>query len=145
MFLDALDWLLRIAPLTNVRVANSPGNAAVTSYRMIVLLPSAALLLRSLSFRGSRNNGKNRAGQKVYGQVHSPGNEPSAITIGAADTKGTDNRADDGIASYSSRGPTRSYWVDVNGRKRYDNLVKPDLSAPGNKLIYAQSPNCLRT
>ena len=75
------------------------------------------------------NNGKDSAGQKIYGQVHSPGNEPSAITIGAVDTKGTDNRADDSIATYSSRGPTRSYWVDVFGRKHYDNLAKPDLTA----------------
>src|SRR6185436_16328227 len=71
------------------------------------------------------------------------GNEPSAITLGAVDTKGTDNRADDSIATYSSRGPTRSYWVDVFGRKHYDNLAKPDLTAPGNKLIFAMSPNCL--
>ena len=36
------------------------------------------------------NNGKNSAGQKVYGQVHSPGNEASVITVGAVDTRGTD-------------------------------------------------------
>ena len=30
------------------------------------------------------NNGKNSAGQKLYGLIHSPGNEPSAITVGAS-------------------------------------------------------------
>ena len=89
------------------------------------------------------NNGKNSAGQKVYGHIHSPGNEPSAITVGATNTFGTDVRSDDGIATYSSRGPTRSYWTDVQGVKHYDNLVKPDLVAPGNKLISAQAENNL--
>src|SRR5207248_3176989 len=86
-------------------------------------------------------NGVNGAGQKVYGQVHSPGNEPSAITIGAANTFGTDQRSDDVVASFSSRGPTRSGWIDSLGAKHYDHLIKPDLVAPGNKLIYAEAPN----
>lgn len=28
--------------------------------------------------------GKDETGQKIYGRIHSPGNEPSAITVGAA-------------------------------------------------------------
>jgi subtilisin family serine protease len=87
------------------------------------------------------NNGKNSAGQKVYGQVHAPGNEPSVLTVGAVDTRGTDQRGDDTIASYSSRGPTRSYWTDESGAKHYDNLIKPEIAAPGNKTIFAESPN----
>jgi uncharacterized protein len=36
------------------------------------------------------NNGKDSSGTKVYGLIHSPGNEPSAITVGATDTRGTE-------------------------------------------------------
>ena len=36
------------------------------------------------------------------------------------------------VATYSSRGPTRSYWVDADGIIHHDNLLKPDLVAPGN-------------
>ncbi len=85
------------------------------------------------------NNGKDASGAKLYGAIHSPGIEPSAITVGATNTFGTDARADDGITSYSSRGPTRGSWLDEAGARHYDNLVKPDLSAPGNRLIYAEA------
>ncbi|HEX8335377.1 MAG TPA: S8 family serine peptidase, partial [Pyrinomonadaceae bacterium] len=64
---------------------------------------------------------------------------PSVITVGAANTFGTDARNDDAVTTYSSRGPTRSYWTDALGGRHYDNLVKPDLVAPGNKIIEAQS------
>src|SRR5205085_6659723 len=39
-------------------------------------------------------------------------------------TWGTGNGGDDTVATYSSRGPTR-----------YDFAVKPDLAAPGNKIV----------
>jgi len=58
-----------------------------------------------------------------YAGITSPGNAPSAITVGAVDTRGTVSRLDDRVASYSSRGPT---W--------YDGLAKPDLVAPGHGL-----------
>ena len=128
----------------NVRVVNlSIGMPAINSYKYDPL----CLAVRALVDRGivvvaaAGNNGKNSAGQKIYGQVHSPGNEPSAITVGAVDTRGTDQRNDDSIATYSSRGPTRSSWTDQNGVKHYDNLIKPEISAPGNKTIFAQSPD----
>ena len=59
--------------------------------------------------------------------------------MGAANTFGTNPRNDDGVTSYSSRGPTRSYWTDADGVKHYDNMVKPDLIAPGNKIVQAQA------
>jgi serine protease AprX len=62
-------------------------------------------------------------GQVGYAGVTSPGSAPSAITVGALDTKGTATRRDDSVAPYSSRGPT---W--------YDGLVKPDVVAPGQAL-----------
>src|SRR6185369_15882912 len=80
-------------------------------------------------------------GNKIYGQIHSPGIEPAAITVGAANSLQTTNRDDDSITSYSSRGPTRGRYTDENNVVHYDNLIKPDLVAPGNKLAGAESPN----
>ena len=62
--------------------------------------------------------------QTGYAGITSPGNAPSAITVGAVDTKQTATRSDDTIPDYSSRGPT---W--------YDAVTKPDLVAPGHQLV----------
>ena len=59
-----------------------------------------------------------------YAGISSPGNAPSAITVGAAKTFDTTTRADDLVADYSSRGPT---W--------YDGFAKPDVVAPGHRLV----------
>src|SRR5262249_8431181 len=58
-----------------------------------------------------------------YMGITSPGNAPSAITVGAAMTNDTVTRLDDRVAPYSSRGPT---WFDA--------YAKPDLVAPGHQL-----------
>jgi len=71
------------------------------------------------------NNGINpTTGQPGYAGINSPGNAPSAITVGAVSTSNTVTRKDDRIPDYSSSGPT---W--------YDALVKPDLLAPGHRII----------
>jgi serine protease AprX len=67
------------------------------------------------------NNPKNRSG---YAGIMSPGNAPSAITAGAVDTRWTTTRDDDGVSSYSARGPT---WFDA--------FAKPDVVAPGSDLV----------
>src|ERR1043166_8504045 len=144
--LAALDWVMNNRQQYNIRVVNmSLGTAAVDSYRNDPL----CLAVRRLVDAGvvvvvaAGNEGKNAAGQKLYGMIHCPGNEPSAITVGAANTFGTDARDDDGVATYSSRGPTRSSWTDELGLKHYDGLMKPDLVAPGNKIIEAKAVNNL--
>ena len=71
------------------------------------------------------NNGWNADTQQSgYGGINSPGNAPDAITVGAVDTKNTATRDDDVVAPYSSRGPT---WFDA--------YAKPDIVAPGHKLV----------
>jgi serine protease AprX len=109
------------------------GMSAVESYKYDPLCRAVRRLSNSgiLVFAADGNNGKDHDGNKIYGLIHSPGNEPSAITVGASNTFQTDERKDDGVATYSSRGPTRSYWTDESGVNHHDNLLKPDLVAPG--------------
>ena len=65
-----------------------------------------------------------RAGGRPTGASKSPGNDPYVITVGATKRHRTASRADDQIATYSSRGPSR-----------LDLVCKPDLVAPGNRII----------
>ena len=58
------------------------------------------------------------------GGVLSPGNDPAVITVGASDTRQTADVGDDVVCAYSSMGPTL-----------YDEVAKPDLVAPGNRLV----------
>jgi subtilisin family serine protease len=141
--LAALEWVLanRNNAAYNIKVVNmSLGTAAIDSYENDPLCRAARALVDAgvVVVAAAGNEGKDSLGNKLYGQIHSPGNDPSVITVGAANTFGTDARTDDGVASYSSRGPTRSFWTDSHGVKHYDNLIKPDLVAPGNKLIAAE-------
>ena len=58
-----------------------------------------------------------------------PGNDPYVITVGALDGKETAGYlADDTLAEYSSTGPT------------YDLFIKPDVVAPGHKLVSFLAP-----
>jgi len=153
--LRALDWVLTNRAAYNIRVVNmSLGMPAIDSYkndpvcRAVRRLVDAGIVVAA----AAGNNGKDGDNNKVYGHVHSPGNEPSAITVGAANTFGTDERGDDVVTTYSSRGPTRSYSTDSDGVRHYDNLVKPDLVAPGvgieslsdpQSTLYATLPDYL--
>jgi serine protease AprX len=142
--LSALDAVMTNRSTYNIRVVNiSLGVAAVDSYKNDALCRAVRRLVDAgiVVVAAAGNDGKDETHPKLYGRIHSPGNEPSALTVGAANTFGTDPRGDDGVTSYSSRGPTRSYWKDSKGVKHYDNLIKPDLVAPGNKIIGAAAPN----
>jgi serine protease AprX len=144
--LSALDWIYvnRANTTYNIKVVNmSLGTAAVDSYKDDPLCKAVRKLVDAgiVVVAAAGNEGKDSSDRKLYGLIHSPGNDPSVITVGASNTLGTDSRLDDVMASYSSRGPTRSFWTDSSGVKHYDNLIKPDLVAPGNKLISTQSPS----
>ncbi|HJQ34348.1 MAG TPA: S8 family serine peptidase [Pyrinomonadaceae bacterium] len=140
--LAALDWIKTNKGTYNIRVVNmSLGTSAVDSYKNDPLCLAVRSLVNSnvVVVAAAGNEGKDSSGTKLYGQIHSPGIDPSVITVGAANTYGTDARNDDAVTTYSSRGPTRSFWTDSYGTKHYDNLVKPDVIAPGNKIIDAQA------
>jgi len=71
----------------------------------------------------------NLAGTNGYGTIAAPGNDPYVITVGAMNTEGKRDRWDTVPASYSSKGPTI-----------FDQVVKPDLVAPGNAIISLYTP-----
>ena len=75
------------------------------------------------------NFGSDPDGNVGYAGITSPGNAPSAITVGAFNHQGTAARGDDRLTHYSSRGPT---W--------YDGLAKPDVVAPGHQLLAELAP-----
>jgi serine protease AprX len=77
------------------------------------------------------NVGLKRNGEVGYAGVLSPGNAPSALTVGAVNANGTAWHGDDRVASFSSRGPT---W--------YDGFAKPDVVAPGVALVSDAPRSC---
>jgi serine protease AprX len=77
------------------------------------------------------NSGRdNSMGTNGYGTIAVPGNDPYVITVGATSTNGTMTWVDDKIASYSSKGPTL-----------IDHVVKPDIIAPGDKVVSLRAAN----
>jgi hypothetical protein len=74
------------------------------------------------------NNGVAPDGRVMLGGISSPANSPYAITVGALHTWGTVDRSDDTVATFSSRGPSA-----------YDLTVKPDIAAPGTKIVSLQA------
>jgi serine protease AprX len=64
------------------------------------------------------------------GTVTSPGNDALVLTVGAADDGDTTDPLDDGIAPFSSRGPSL-----------FDLVLKPDLVAPGHLIVSLRSPH----
>lgn len=69
----------------------------------------------------------NRCG---YAGITSPGNAPSALTVGSINTQQTTTRLDDVVDTFSSRGPS---W--------YDGFAKPDIVAPGRRLVSTIGPS----
>ncbi|MFN0121581.1 MAG: S8 family serine peptidase, partial [Blastocatellia bacterium] len=138
----ALDWCIANKAAQNLRVINmSLGTIASDSWRRDPLCLAARRAHNAgiVVVAAAGNDGKDVSGRKIYGAIHSPGIDPSVITVGAANTFGTTVRSDDQVTTFSSRGPTRGYVIGENGNRVYDNLIKPDLVAPGNKIIGASS------
>jgi serine protease AprX len=112
----------------NIRVINlSLGRPVYESYALdpLCVAVEAAWKAGIVVVVAAGNEGRNDSAQtEGYGTIAAPGNDPYVITVGAMKTMRTATRADDLIASYSSKGPTL-----------FDHIVKPDLVAPGNMTI----------
>jgi serine protease AprX len=71
-------------------------------------------------------------GRDGHVTITSPCNSRKVITVGATNHRGTGPIDDDNIATYSSRGPTG-----------FDLVAKPDLVAPGNRIVSLRSAGSL--
>jgi len=122
--LEALEWVLEYAPAYNIRVVNlSLGHPVFESAATDPLVSLVEALARQgiVVVASAGNMGTNRStGQVLYQSITSPGNAPSAVTVGAAHTQGSLARSDDTVADFSSHGPTA-----------FEHEIKPDLVAPG--------------
>jgi serine protease AprX len=67
-------------------------------------------------------------GRSGHVTITSPCNSRKVITVGAANDRHTGPIGDDNVATYSSRGPTT-----------FDLVAKPDLVAPGNRIVSLRS------
>jgi len=132
--LAGIEWVIQHARQLNIRVMNLSLAADSTGSFVTDPLARAA---RSASHAGivvvvaAGNAGLTDDGQQVYGTVGSPGHDPSVITVGAVNLHDSATRSGDTVTHFSSRGPTRGRTT-IDGAAWTDNLVKPDLVAPGN-------------
>ena len=137
--LAGIDWVIYHARKFNIRVMNlSLASDSTESY----LTDPICRAVRSAESAGiavvvaAGNFGQSAAGATTYGSISAPGNEPSVITVGSANLHGSLKRSAATINHFSSRGPTTSgYVVDASGNAKFDNVLKPDLVAPGNAIV----------
>jgi serine protease AprX len=146
--LAAIDWVIYHHKEYGIRVMNlSLAADSTESYLTDPLCRAvrAAVASGITVVVAAGNYGKDAQGQEVYGSIASPGNEPSAITVGAVRSAGTLSRADDRINHFSSRGPTRGGERNAQGEHVADNVLKPDLVAPGNDVVSAQASDQIKS
>src|SRR5204863_9936033 len=107
----------------NIRVVNlSVASGVFESYTTDPLTVAAERVVRagSVVVAAAGNAGHDPQGRIRYGSITAPGNAPWVLTVGASSHMGTVDRADDTMATFSSRGPTA-----------VDHTAKPDVVAPG--------------
>jgi serine protease AprX len=128
-----IDWVIANRDLHGIRVMNLSLGKSVTEPSATDPLCEAVARAAAAGIvvvAAAGNHGETALGVPILGGITSPGNSPFAITVGALNSWGTTSRSDDSVTSYSSRGPTK-----------YDLTVKPDLAAPGNKIISLEADN----
>ena len=124
--LRGLQWVLANRATYGIRVANISFGAEVTgSYKRDPLsVATEALVFAGVNVVAAAGNGGPGSGT-----ILSPAFDPYVLTVGAMDDYGTQKPSDDTAASFSGRGPSK-----------FDKLAKPDVVAPGRRLISALAP-----
>ncbi len=139
-----IQWVMDNKAQYNIRVMNlSLGHPVGESYTTDPLCQAVeaawkqGIVVVVAAGNAGRVNDRAASGQPNegwgtnYGSIQVPGNDPYVITVGAMKSNETSTRLDDKIATYSSRGPAR---VDL--------ILKPDIVAPGNKVVSTTANNC---
>jgi serine protease AprX len=126
--ISAIQRAIQLKSSYNIRVINlSLGRKITESYTLDPICQAveqawkAGIVVVVAAGNYGRDNGMSTTG---YGTITVPANDPYVITVGATNTHATDSICDDTMATYSSKGPTL-----------VDRIIKPDLVAPGNKLV----------
>jgi serine protease AprX len=122
----AIQEAITLKSTYNIRVINiSLGRPVFESYTLdpVDQAVEAAWKAGIVVVAAAGNNGR-YAATDGFATIVVPGNDPAVITVGATMTEMTATWVDDQIASYSSKGPTP-----------VDHICKPDLVAPGNRLV----------
>lgn len=116
-----MQWVLKNRSTYHIKVVNmSFGGTALSGYQSD-LLASAAEMLYFAGLTVVVSAGNSGPGTST---ISTPATDPFVLTVGAADDNRTPLIADDTVAIWSSRGPTA-----------FDGIAKPDLIAPGRKMI----------
>ncbi len=130
----AIQRAVQLKGVYNIRVLNlSLGRGVYESYALDPLCQAveqawnAGIVVVVAAGNSGRDNSNGTHG---YGTIAAPANDPYVITVGAMNMHNTYDRSDDTIASYSSKGPSL-----------IDHVVKPDIVAPGNRVVSALDPN----
>jgi serine protease AprX len=120
----ALDWIVDVGkPQHGIRVANLSLGKSVDEEQASDPLVQAVDAVWDAGVVVVVSAG-NYGGSGHY-TVTSPGVSRKVITVGSLTDNGTGSTfADDFVSAFSSRGPTL-----------YDHVLKPDLLAPGNRVI----------
>jgi serine protease AprX len=120
-----LEWVVAHKTQLGIRVVvMALGAPAVTGYREDPLAAASELAWHSgLVVVTAAGNGGPAAGT-----IETPGIDPLVLTVGASDDNGTPRTSDDVLPAWSSVGPTP------------DRLAKPDLVAPGRKIVSVRVP-----
>ena len=129
----AIDQAIALKDTYNIKVINlSLGRAIYESYTLDPLCQAveqawaAGITVVIAAGNDGRINTLNNEG---YGTINAPGNDPYALTIGATNAMNTASVNDDVMATYSSKGPSF-----------LDQVVKPDVVAPGNLVTSLLAP-----
>lgn len=116
--IKGLQWVYDHRDTYNIRVVNLSLNSRVPeSYHRSALNAALEVLwFNNIVVVVSAGNGGKQ-------HLYPPANDPFVLTIGSADDKGTVNRDDDTLSTFSAYGMTA------------DGFLKPDLLAPGANIV----------
>ncbi len=131
--ISAIQVAINLQSKLHIRVMNlSLGRQVFESYKQDPLCQAVEAAWKNgiVVVAAAGNYGRdNSMGTGGYATITSPGNDPYVITVGAMKTEGSTLRSNSLIASYSSKGPTL-----------LDHVVKPDIVAPGNRVVSLRAP-----